>query len=284
MNPARGSVHTGSDSVPAGESAPHASPPTDQLELGSRLPHDTQTPDIETASQRYAMRFSGELGQWLLDQQAALVRNLLDRIDGERLRILEVGGGHGQLTSLFLERGHDVVVQGSASACFERLASLVERHPDRLQLCVSNLWHLPFAASEFDLVIAVRLLGHVASWRELIAEMARVSKRYLIVEFARRGPQAVAPLCEAIFALKCRTESATRPFFSYREEAILHELEAHRFSRAASGAQFALPMVLHRAVGRAQVSEAVERSLRQVGIGDRLRSPVMVLAERVDCG
>jgi hypothetical protein len=40
-------------------------------------------------------------------------------------------------------------------------------------------------------------------------------------------------------------------------------------------------MVLHRMVGSARASRAMETTLRHIGVGDRLRSPVIVLAERV---
>ena len=266
---------------------PHtrAAPLPAPVELGAGRPHDTETPDIETASDRYATRrFRGAIGQWLLEQQASAIEQLLRTTDGKPLRVLEVGGGHGQVTPLLLRAGHTVVVQGSAPVCMARVAEPLRRHPDRASACVSRLWQLPFADGAFDLVIAVRLLGHVTAWQSLLAEMARVSRRYVMVEFARARQSSTPAFAKAIFALKHRVENTTRPFFAYREAMLVEELEAHGLRRCASVGQFALPMVVHRMLRSPQLSAALEHRLRAVGVGDDARSPVVMLAERVPVG
>jgi ubiquinone/menaquinone biosynthesis C-methylase UbiE len=265
---------------PAPESSTDSPLAPEQVTVGRHHAHDTQTPDIETASERYAARFSGELGAWLLQQQSAAVARVLDTLPNRPLRILDVGGGHGQLAPLLLQRGHTVVVQGSAPDCFARLQPLADRHPDRLTLTTSSLWHLPFDDAHFDLVVAVRLFGHVRRWQALLSEMARVSRSYMLVEFARAGSSVLQPVGDALFALKHSIEGTTRPFFAYRERTILQELAKSGFEPSATAAQFALPMVLHRSLGRPLLSERLESALRRLGLGDRGRSPVIVLARR----
>jgi SAM-dependent methyltransferase len=251
------------------------------VELGAGQPHDTETPDVETSSDAYARsRFGGAVGQWLLAQQTHLLATLIDMTGPAPLRILDVGGGHAQAVPLLLERGHDVVVQGSSSECFRRLAPLLERYPDRLRVCASSLWSLPFDDGSFDAVIAVRLLGHVVRWRPLVTEMARVSNRFLLLEFARASRPLLPLLGGLIFAAKRRFEGTTRPFFSYSEEALASELMKHGLRVRASGGQFAVPMVAHRMGRSVRVSAAVESTLRRVGVGDARRSPVIMLAER----
>lgn len=274
--------------LPSGNAdADAGAPPTAaapaQVPIGRNVAHDTETPDIETSSERYAARFSGRTGAWLLQRQAGAIARVLDTLPERSLRVLDVGGGHGQLASLLLERGHAVTVQGSSAACFSRLAPLAARHPDRLTLLTSNLWQLPFADRHFDLVVAVRLFGHVVRWQSLLAEMARVSRSYLLVEFARAGSSVLQPVADAVFALKHSIEGTTRPFFAYRERTIRDELTAAGFEPCASAAQFALPMVLHRCLGNGALSERLEHGLRRLGVGDRARSPVIVLARRTDC-
>lgn len=249
--------------------------------IGKGRPHDTERPDIETASDAYAARFAGEVGRWLLAEQERSVQQLLDAAGAAPLRILEVGGGHGQLAPMLLARGHDVTVHGSSPECFGRVSRLEEEFPGRFRTAASSLWRLPFAARSFDLVLAVRLLGHTARWRELIAEMARVSDRWLILEFARTAMVSVPRLAEAVFVLKQRVEGhTTRPFFSYREWRLVQELRRHSFSPASRAAMFSLPMVLHRVMRDPARSRRVEEGLRRVGVGDRFRSPAMLLAER----
>ncbi|HEU4699645.1 MAG TPA: methyltransferase domain-containing protein [Gemmatimonadales bacterium] len=263
-------------------SSPSFEPDTGVL-VGAGRVHDTETPDVETASDGYTeRRFGGPAGRWLLEEQTRAVDRLLRRTGDAALQVLEVGGGHAQVTPLLVERGHAVVVQGSDPICFKRVLPVRRAHPDRVRGCASDLWALPFADGSFDLVMAVRLLGHVVRWRELLAEMTRVSRRYVIVEFARAS--ALLPLparaTDALFTLKRRVENTTRPFFTYREPRVAAELDRLGFRTLEVVGQFALPMVLHRALKEPRTSAALERLARGLGFGDRLRSPALVLAER----
>ena len=60
------------------------------------------------------MRFSGAVGHWFLQRQAQLTLELLRALPGAR--VLDVGGGHGQLTRPLLEAGHPVTVLASSAA------------------------------------------------------------------------------------------------------------------------------------------------------------------------
>jgi SAM-dependent methyltransferase len=248
--------------------------------IGAGRPHDTETPDVETASERYAQRFAGPVGEWLLSQQDAALTRVLAPAGNAPLRVLDVGGGHGQVAPLLLQAGHDVTVHGSREECFSRLSNMRAAYPDRLHTVASPLWRLPFADHSFDLVVAVRLLGHTTRWRELLAEMTRVSAGFVLVEFARAGVFTIPKAAEAIFVLKRRIEGTTRPFFSYNERRIKAELAHHFFYPVASTAMFSLPMVLHRMVGDVRLSARAESALRRVGVGDRFRSPTMLLVGR----
>ena len=254
----------------------------DAAELGTGRPHDTERPDIETASDRYAdRRFAGAAGRWLLDQQSHAVASVLDQIGDAPVRVLEVGGGHGQITPLLLARGHRVVVHGSDEVCFGRIEALRRSYPDRLERCAASLRALPFAAASFDVVIAVRLFGHVTEWRALLRQMARFSRRFVVVEFPRKSEAlALESIRDAVFSLKHRVEGTTRPFFAYSERALVTELEGCGFRRVTTVGQFALPMVAHRMLRSPALSAGLERTLRMVGVDDRLRSPAILLGER----
>lgn len=240
--------------------------------------HDTRTPDIESSSDDYAWRFTGPVGRYLLDVQRDLVRDLLGGCAGEHLRILEVGGGHAQLTPSLLAAGHDVVVHGSASVCARRVAPLMQRYPDRARFVASSLWSLPFADRAFDAVIGVRLLAHVESWEALLGEMARVCRRHLIVDFP---PRLSANLFEPVlFTLKRGLEGNTRPFFCYRAGHLRACLQDHGFSRFREVRQLFLPMVLHRIARSRAVSAGIETVCRGLGLTQLLGAPSLLLAER----
>jgi SAM-dependent methyltransferase len=258
----------------------------DAAELGTGRPHDTERPDIETSSDRYAdRRFAGPAGRWLLAQQSQAIASVLDRMGEAPLRVLEVGGGHGQITQLLLERGHHVVVHGSDPVCFSRIESARHSYPDRLERCAASLRALPFADGSFDIVIAVRLLGHVTEWRAFLGELARLSRRFVVVEFPRKSDVlALQSLRDALFSLKHRVEGTTRPFFAYSEGALVDELQGCGFRRVTTVGQFALPMVAHRMLRSPALSAGLEQALRVAGIGDGRRSPAILLGEREHAG
>lgn len=242
------------------------------------LAHDTVTPDVETASEDYARRFAGSIGRYFLETQAEAVLQLLAGAGPGPLQVLEVGGGHAQLTPALLQAGHEVCVQGSAPACGDRLAPLGAAHPGRLRFVTSDLWTLPFPERAFDAVIAVRLLAHVERYEELLAEMARVSRRVLIVDYP---PLISANLLEpAMFAIKRRLEGNTRPFFCYRTPQVRGPLERAGFERFRLKRQFFLPMVLHRVLRRRPVSAALESACRGMGLTALLGAPALLSAER----
>lgn len=218
----------------------------------------------------------------MLDRQTVglkdLLRYMAEQSECARLRVLDVGGGHGQLTRTLLDAGHEVVVQGSSAVCFRHLRPA---HPDLKSCVASSLWRLPFAEDSFDLVIGVRLLGHVRAWQALIAEMSRVSRRWVAVEFARtHGIFDMGPLGRGLFSLKRRIERTPRPFYSYSENVVAEALEECGLQVARVDAQFVLPVFLHRACARPRISAAIERALARAGAGNRVRSPVLMLAER----
>jgi SAM-dependent methyltransferase len=245
---------------------------------GAGRPHDTDTPDVHTSSEGYRRRFEGG-GRLALLRQADAVARLLRATGGTPLRVLDVGGGHAQLTELLERAGHQVVVQGSTDQCFRWIAPLAEAHPDRVAPCVSRLTALPFADGSFDLVCGIRLMAHVTAWRALLAEMTRVSRRFLLVDFPLHG--GVQRFSGLFFGLKQKVETNTRPFFLYRRSDVVAHLSALGVRTVESVGQIVLPLALHRALGAPRASFLVEHALGQLGVGARVGSPVLLLGERV---
>ena len=242
------------------------------------LKHDITTPDIETSSAGYAGRFAGPVGAYLLDVQAEAADRLLSKVDFQGRRALDVGGGHAQLTRLLLAQGFDVWVHGSAASCAERLAPLTAEARGRLHFVTSSLWALPFDDRTFDLVLGIRLLAHVERWQALLAEMARVCRQCLLVEYA---PIMSANILEPwLFSLKRRIEGNTRPFFCYSLRQVAPELRRQGFVELAEQKQFLIPLVVHRALKRPGLSRRIETWNRGLGLTRRLGGPALLLAQR----
>ncbi|HSU83226.1 MAG TPA: class I SAM-dependent methyltransferase [Thermoanaerobaculia bacterium] len=228
-----------------------------------------EAPDVETASEGYARRFAGEVGGFFLDIQARTVLDLLAPWPGAR--VLEVGGGHAQLAGPLAERGYGVTVTGSAAVCRERLG-----REFAFQVCDAD--RLPFPDRSFDAVVAVRLLTHLESWREALAEMCRVARRAVIVDYP--DTRSFNRLYGALFAWKKAFEGNTREFRCFRPGEVIAELARQGFGRPAVRRQLFVPMVVHRAVGRAGLSRGIERASGLLGLTRALGSPVVLRTQR----
>jgi SAM-dependent methyltransferase len=242
------------------------------------LNHASASPDIETATAAYANRFAGPTGTYLLEVQAEAVQRLLSGLSLEGARVLDVGGGHAQLTPLLLALGVHVWVQGSAPSCAERLARWKDGAEGRLHFVTSSLWALPFADRTFDLVIGIRLLAHVQRWDVLLAEMGRVCRRYLLVEYPpSMSANALEPL---LFGVKRLVEHDTRRFACFSMGQLAPVLRSLGFADITQHNQLLMPMVLHRILRRPDLSRRVEAWGLRLGLTRMLGGPALLLAQR----
>jgi SAM-dependent methyltransferase len=233
--------------------------------------------DVETSSDAYARRFAGPVGAWFLRVQRDATLGLLAPL-GSPLRVLDVGGGHGQLAGALADAGHDVTVLGSSDACRPRVQALVDA--GRARWRAGDLLGLPFEPRAFDVALAFRLLPHVAKWRALVAELCRVAARAVIVDYpSRRSANAAA---SSLFAAKKGVEGDTRPFAVFADGDVREAFASSGFRVRATRRQFAVPMAAHRALGAAPASRAVEGLARVAGLTALFGSPVIARADRAD--
>lgn len=230
--------------------------------------------DVETSSDAYALRFSGPVGEWFLELQARLTLEALRGLAGAR--VLDVGGGHGQLTGPLIDAGFQVTVLSSDAACRSRVARWVDA--GQADFRVGDLLHLPLEDRSFDVVLAYRLLPHVDDWPRLLTEMSRVAKRSLLFDYpTRRSVNAVSGL---LFGMKRGVEGDTRPFTVFRDAEVAHVLRGVDFEPTTRLGEFALPMALHRAAGLAALSRTLEGLAAGIGLTKQLGSPVILRADR----
>lgn len=247
----------------------HLAVASDAMTGGSR-----EDADVETSSAGYAERFRGPVGAWFLDVQARTTLELLR--PWPRARVLDVGGGHGQLTGPLLDAGHEVTVYASDPACRERVRAYVDGGGARFES--GDLLHAPYADRSFDVVLSFRLLPHVTAWPALVKELCRLAARAVVVDYpTRRSLNAMAgPLFEA----KKNVEGNTRPFAVFRDADVVGAFAASGFHPTARRPQFFLPMALHRAHGVGALARGLESLPRLVGLTRALGSPVILRVER----
>lgn len=233
-----------------------------------------ETADIETSTDDYASRFAGRIGEWMLQVQEQAMLRMLAPYPGAS--VLDVGGGHGQLTGVLLDNGYRVTVLSSSEECKERIRTYVDS--GRIDFHVGNVLDMPFTDRAFDVVISIRLLAHVSRWPEFLAEMARVSDKAVVIDYPEvRSVNYIGP---QLFRLKKRFEGNTREYTCFRERQILRVFDEVGFRRSDCVRQFFLPMVLHRMMKSPRVSSAAESIFRFAGLTRLFGSPVVIKTER----
>lgn len=230
----------------------------------------SETADIETSSDDYAGRFRGQIGEWFLEiQEKATIEKLAVL---KPATILDVGGGHGQLTSALIDHDYRLTVLGSAEVCKARIQQFIDDQKCSFQ--VGNLLNIPFGDDQFDAVISYRLLPHVNRWQEFIMELTRVARRAVIVDYPEyRSFNAFSPL---FFEMKKEIEGNTRPYRIFREEEIFQVFKSQGFICNSKFREFFLPMVVHRKMNSLTVSRSLEAMFRILGFTRLFGSPVIL--------
>lgn len=231
-------------------------------------------PDIETSSDAYAVRFSGKVGAYFLARQEQLVLGELKGLPGGSL--LDVGGGHAQLSGPLADAGWDVTILGSAPSCAARLA--LDPRNDPVEFVAGDLLGLPFPNQSFDVAVSVRTMAHIEDWPRFIGELCRVARRAVVIDY----PELLSLnlLSGLTFGLKHRVEGDTRHFRSFRASEIAREFDRNGFAVMASRRQFFLPMAIHRAAKGAAALRLIERAMSAIGVTDRFGNPGILRADR----
>ncbi len=231
--------------------------------------------DVETSSARYASRFSGPAGDWLLEVQASILRTLLAGRTEES--ILDVGGGHAQVANTLCPLGFKVSVLGSSAICRERLLPLL--HGENCSFTAGDLLHTQYADCSFDVVTCLRLIPHCEEWPGLIRELCRVAKDTVIVDYpASVSLNALTPL---LFRAKRALErQTTRPYKLFSHRQIAREFERNGYALSRRAGEFFLPMVLHRILKAPALSRVLELPPAILGLTKLLGSPVLVEMKR----
>jgi ubiquinone/menaquinone biosynthesis C-methylase UbiE len=235
-----------------------------------------ETADIETSSDDYAQRFSGEIGSWFLKVQEEAVLKMLTSYPGAS--VLDVGGGHGQLTGPLIQNGYKVSVLGSAEVCKKRIQEFIDK--GCCEFITGDILELPYPDRAFDIVISFRLLPHVTRWKQLIAELIRVARKAVIVDYPSvHSINYISPL---LFSFKKQLEGNTRPFTLFSESELLEVFKLYHFIYAERYAEFSLPMVFHRVLKSLRFSSFTEKVCRILGLTQLFGSPVILKLVRED--
>jgi ubiquinone/menaquinone biosynthesis C-methylase UbiE len=165
-------------------------------------------------------------------------------------------------------------------ASSEMLAVARERTPPGLtvEYVPGDAHALPFPDRRFDAAVCFRVLMHTPGWRQCVAELCRVSRTRVVLDFPALGSFAALESLgrRAAHAMGRRTE----PYRVLRERAVAQALDQHGFRVVSVHRQFVLPIAFHKAFDSLPLTLAVERICRAIGLLRALGSPVTMVAER----
>ncbi|HSH73293.1 MAG TPA: class I SAM-dependent methyltransferase [Methylophilaceae bacterium] len=236
-----------------------------------------ETPDIETSSDRYASRFSGKVGRYLLAVQEAGLISLLGLWPVSGNHVLDVGGGHAQLCAPLLKQGYLVSIIGSDQSCAQRARML---YGNAVAFYEGDLQQLPFADFQFDIVTSVRLISHIEGRETLVSELCRVAKKTVIIDYPTYASLNILSLIT--FPLKKLIEKNTRTYHTFWDRDISRMFNERGFVVTAEYRQFTLPMALHRLFANTVFVRAVEEILRKIGVTKFMGNPVLLRLDRSD--
>ena len=214
-----------------------------------------------TSSDDYARRFSGAVGRYFLEVQTDATLELLRPLAAAS--VLDVGGGHGQLTGALVEAGLDVTVLGSDPACERRVAPWTRGGTGALRR------RRPAGARAAGALLRRRALVPPAASRPPLAGARRDALAARAAGGPRRLPDAPQRQrrprsCSSASSAGSRRTRARSPCSTTRRSSARSPGTAS--GRPGAPAQFLFPMALHRATRSAGLARALE------GARTRLRS------------
>jgi ubiquinone/menaquinone biosynthesis C-methylase UbiE len=224
--------------------------------------------DVFTSSDQYARRFSGKTGQWLVDRQTEILHNFFSALKPQT--ILDVGGGHGQVANSFCNE-YQVTVLGSTEDCSGQVKNAVAAGKCKFES--GDIEKLKFPAASFDGVTCLRYLPHTDNWKSEIAELCRVAKHFVVVDFPPLFSFNL--LTPVLYQLKKRIEGNTRTYGIFTRNEISAEFEKRGYSLYSYKAEFFFPMVIHRVLQSPALSSVIEYIPRILGLTDFFGSPAL---------
>lgn len=135
--------------------------------------------------ERYdAERFRGRHERASTDRKWDAIRRALGTHLPAGAQVLDVPAGNGRFTRRILDAGYRLTIADLSLAMLD--VALDEAHEaERFQSAVCcDAARLPFRDASFDLVLSIRFLFHVPPQLRagMLREMARVSKRFVVVD------------------------------------------------------------------------------------------------------
>lgn len=236
----------------------------------------THYADTAVAEGFDALRFSGDVGRFLLEQQAMLLADVLAPLPGRR--VADVGTGTGR-AAIGLARLGARVVGFDASAEMLGVARLrAAESGAAVHFAVGDAHALPLPDRAVDAAVCLRVLMHAIDWQRCVGELCRVADWRVVIDFP--SASSAAAIESLIRRGRQRLGQRVEAYRVFHEREVVASLERHGFRVVDVRRQFVIPIAFHKAIGRFGMTRGIERGLEAAGALRLFGSPVTMVAER----
>jgi ubiquinone/menaquinone biosynthesis C-methylase UbiE len=232
--------------------------------------------DPETARTFDARRFGGPIGELVADAQARVLHECVGA--GRDRSVLDVGTGTGRAALLLARDGAHVT---GVDASREMLAVAERRAADEgvtIRFLVGDAHTLDFPDRSFETAVSLRVLMHSPEWQRCLAELCRVARRQVIVDYP--SAWSVAAIESVLRRIGRAAGVNTEAYRVLTDRAVAAQFRQRGFQIRTVHRQFVLPIAFHKAVGSIRFTRATERLFERAGLLRLFGSPVTIVAER----
>jgi 2-polyprenyl-3-methyl-5-hydroxy-6-metoxy-1,4-benzoquinol methylase len=232
--------------------------------------------DPETARLFDERRFGGPIGALIAETQARVLTEFLGDVQGQTL--LDVGTGTGR-AAIVLARAGAIVTGVDPS---DEMLAVARPRAAQAGVAVSfqhgDAHALKFADRSFDAAISLRVLMHTPGWQTCLAELCRVSRGLVVIDYPSK--RSVARLESIVRRAAHAAGIRTEPYRVLSPAQVERAFTENGFRVRAVHRQFVLPIALHKAFGSRALTERVEQGFERTGLLAWFGSPVTLVAER----
>ena len=217
------------------------------------------------------LRFSGPIGEYLLETQESLLMEaftpLATGAAGGALSgasLLDVGTGTGRAAIGLARAGATVTGVDASSEMLDVARERAAAAAVSVTFDVGDAHALPFPEGHFDGAVSLRVLMHTPDWSRCVGELCRVARRRVVVDFP-----SLSSLAALESGARHLRRAAGRQVEAYRvmsERSVVAAFAAHGYRIVRVHRQFVLPIALHKAIGSLAFTRGTEGLLSAVGL------------------
>ncbi len=214
-------------------------------------------------------RFGSGFGAFLKQYETELYDKLIPHFQF----MLDVGAGTGKLTSHFARRGF-VVASDASLHMLIQARKLAQKHNIHYEAVVCDAHQLCFRDHSFDAVVSSRVLMHVVDWKRMVAELCRVSRKDIALDFPNYFSLS---LFERVFRKLFKPLNKNiQTYHGFLGKTVDTEFKRHGFALEIKLKSFFLPVALYRVLNSPRLAFRVESFFGKIGIIKLFGTPITI--------